>query len=591
MKKRLTALLLTFVMLFCFSFTAFAESYEPESEGGTTFAESYNSESEADGDESQETESETGSGESQESESETGSGESTDTTEEDITAASYVELLSHIENGETAIEITDTIYVAGALGQYDKTITLTRSSDFVDGPILQIEYGSIKNLIIDGASITTEGSAAVICEGGYFENVSFMNCSAGALLITEGTIMFDDCIFSNNANDEGAHVENTAEAVFTRCTFTNGQASTNGGAIKNTGTMQLQNCTFSENITGTDAVSYGGGAVYTTGNLYAFGTSFTANTSMQGGALNNLGSAELVMCTFADNSGNVGGAISNSGTLSIINSLIYGNTAIESAADLYSDTAIRITYDESFVFDEEASGWHSDTSNARKGEKLFDVSFTNEEGVSAGHLVFLMKSDLPVIEPEIPVTPEPTPVRPSRPSRPSVSRPTVIVQPIVQPVEETESTLLDSSKALYLTGFKDALADSSAYISRSDVAKILYRLFSAESLEKYECVNEPFSDVENNTAIATLANANIIVGYDGRYFPDAYLSLGELCALLSRFSDITEGASSYQNIENHWAKDYINICVTAGWLDDGTTIDLNSYVSYDTAISLIEKIL
>ena len=79
--------------------------------------------------------------------------------------------------------------------------------------------------------------------------------------------------------------------------------------------------------------------------------------------------------------------------------------------------------------------------------------------------------------------------------------------------------------------------------------------------------------------------------YDEHYRPDAYLTRGELCAILSRFSDLKSGASSFQNIEHHWARDYVNICVSNGWIADGTEIDLNSYITVKVAANIIEKML
>lgn len=79
------------------------------------------------------------------------------------------------------------------------------------------------------------------------------------------------------------------------------------------------------------------------------------------------------------------------------------------------------------------------------------------------------------------------------------------------------------------------------------------------------------------------------MGYDEHYRPDAYLTRGELCAILSRFSDLKSGASSFQNIEHHWARDYVNICVSNGWIADGTEIDLNSYITVKVAANIIEK--
>lgn len=148
---------------------------------------------------------------------------------------------------------------------------------------------------------------------------------------------------------------------------------------------------------------------------------------------------------------------------------------------------------------------------------------------------------------------------------------------------------LDKAKTLYLSGYCDAVPNEN--ITRRQVAHILYNLMSAESQKHYASNENIFIDVKDDTAIAALAKAKIVLGYDEHYRPDAYLTRGELCAILSRFSDLKSGASSFQNIEHHWARDYVNICVSNGWIADGTEIDLNSYITVKVAANIIEKML
>ena len=263
------------------------------------------------------------------------------------TAATFDELVAAMENGATTVEITGTISVTGNLGNNDVTITLTRSADFADGALLQIEQGEIKNLIVSGADIDTESPLAIISGSCLISNTAFTNCTDSAVVITTGTAMFENCSFEDNS---GTHITNDAEAVFTKCSFSDGQSKDNGGAI-------------------------------------------------------------------------------------------------------------------------------------------------------------------------------------------------------------------------------------------------LYNLMSAESQKHYASNENIFIDVKDDTAIAALAKAKIVLGYDEHYRPDAYLTRGELCAILSRFSDLKSGASSFQNIEHHWARDYVNICVSNGWIADGTEIDLNSYITVKVAANIIEKML
>ena len=183
------------------------------------------------------------------------------------TAATFDELVAAMENGATTVEITGTISVTGNLGNNDVTITLTRSADFADGALLQIEQGEIKNLIVSGADIDTESPLAIISGSCLISNTAFTNCTDSAVVITTGTAMFENCSFEDNS---GTHITNDAEAVFTKCSFSDGQSKDNGGAIRNTKTLQLQNCTFAQNGTSVDS-ELCGGAIYNAGHTVNYG--------------------------------------------------------------------------------------------------------------------------------------------------------------------------------------------------------------------------------------------------------------------------------------------------------------------------------
>lgn len=99
------------------------------------------------------------------------------------TAATFDELVAAMENGATTVEITGTISVTGNLGNNDVTITLTRSADFADGALLQIEQGEIKNLIVSGADIDTESPLAIISGSCLISNTAFTNCTDSAVVI------------------------------------------------------------------------------------------------------------------------------------------------------------------------------------------------------------------------------------------------------------------------------------------------------------------------------------------------------------------------------------------------------------------------
>ena len=504
------------------------------------------------------------------------------------TAATFDELVAAMGNGATTVEITNTIVVDTdkVLGYDDSTISLTRSANFMGDVLLWVENATLKNLNIDGCAIETEKRAVWIFGDSQFENVIFSNCLAGAVEIRTGTATFSNCAFKDNNSDTGAHILNNATAVFSNCTFSGGTAEKSAGAVRNNADLTLTDCTFTGNSTNGVSTFQNGGAIYNTGTLYAENCGFIGNTSLVGGAIDSIGSSnmQLIACTLTNNSAKVGGGVSNSGTATIADTLIYKNIAIEEGTDLDSSVSISVSYSDSYIFDETPNGWYSDFYTERPGEKLFDLSFNG-----SGKLVFLMESDLPAKEPDPPaVDPTPTPTPEPEPERPTV-RPSSSGGHHTTAVNKPIKPTLDKAKTLYLSGYCDAVPNEN--ITRRQVAHILYNLMSAESQKHYASNENIFIDVEDDIAIAALAKAKIVLGYDEHYRPDAYLTRGELCAILSRFSDLKSGASSFQNIEHHWARDYVNICVSNGWIADGTEIDLNSYITVKDAANIIEKML
>ena len=505
------------------------------------------------------------------------------------TAATFDELTALIDSGVTSVEITNTIVVdAGkVLGSDDKTISLTRSADFTEDILLWVENGTLKNLNIDGNSVETQKRASQFFGDCQIENVTFTNCFFGAVEVKTGTATFSDCTFKDSSSNTGAHVLNGATAAFSNCSFSGGNATSSAGAIRNNGALTLADCSFTGNCTNGASTFQNGGAIYSIGTLHAEKCNFTQNSSLLGGAIDTIGGSntELLECTFANNTANVGGAISNAGTATIIDTLIYKNSATEEGADLDSSSPISVSYNEGYVFSEVPSGWHNDSYDNRSGDKLFEPSFEGN-----GKLVFLMESDLPKPEPEPDPPVEPDPIAPVEPDpAPPTVRPSSSGRHHTAAVNKPVKPVLDKANMLYLVGYRDAVSNEN--ITRRQVAHILYNLMSDESKKYYACEMSPFVDVGDDIAIAVLAKAKIILGYDEHYRPDTYLTMGELCTILSRFSELDSGTSSFKNIEHHWARDYVNICVSSGWLNDSTEIDLNGYVAAKDAIAIIEKML
>ena len=145
-----------------------------------------------------------------------------------------------------------------------------------------------------------------------FRNCFLYNNAAssfgGAVMITKGYPVFEDCIFfRNSANAGGAVYVRGGAPIFRRCLFYGNIADTNGGALLiNGGRTGLYNCNFSMNA----ATAKGGAITVLGGKLELFGCFITTNyAGMVDGGLHALGGEVIMRNSFED--GNTEGLHAN----------------------------------------------------------------------------------------------------------------------------------------------------------------------------------------------------------------------------------------------------------------------------------------
>jgi hypothetical protein len=131
----------------------------------------------------------------------------------------------------------------------------------------------------------------------------------------------------------------------------------------------------------------------------------------------------------------------------------------------------------------------------------------------------------------------------------------------------------------YVVGYPDGEVKPLGTITREEVAVIFYRLMTEDSRKQYHSTSQPFTDVDagrwSNDEIATLFNAKIIQGNaDGSFEPSKPITRAEFSAIAAKFDKLEEVAENkFPDIENHWAKKYINSSAQKGWINgygDGT---------------------
>jgi len=131
----------------------------------------------------------------------------------------------------------------------------------------------------------------------------------------------------------------------------------------------------------------------------------------------------------------------------------------------------------------------------------------------------------------------------------------------------------------YVIGYPDGAVKPLETITREEVAIIFYRLMTEESRKEYASTTQPFTDVSSrrwsNDEIAALYNAEIIKGNsDGSFMPANPITRAEFAAIAARFDKLANTKENkFPDIDQHWAKDYINSSAEKGWINgygDGT---------------------
>lgn len=151
----------------------------------------------------------------------------------------------------------------------------------------------------------------------------------------------------------------------------------------------------------------------------------------------------------------------------------------------------------------------------------------------------------------------------------------------------------------YIFGYNDGTVKPMNKISREEVAAIFYRLLTDDVRESLQSANHSFPDVSHqrwsNASIATLSNGGIIAGYpDGGFKPGNAITRGEFAVMVSKFDSLSKTEENkFKDIENHWAKDFINSAAEKGWISgypDGT-FHPDEYITRAEAMTLINSVL
>lgn len=173
----------------------------------------------------------------------------------------------------------------------------------------------------------------------------------------------------------------------------------------------------------------------------------------------------------------------------------------------------------------------------------------------------------------------------------------------VEPTKPVELTIVDKLNMedhfQYIQGYPDNTVRPEGLITREEVAMVFFRLLTSQYRDSIRTSSHTFQDVKagrwSEEPIATLSKANIVQGYeDGTFRPGNNITRAELATIASRFDKLSPITNSkFSDIENHWAKEFINSASEKGWVngyEDGT-FRPNKYMTRAEFVSLVNNVL
>ena len=190
---------------------------------------------------------------------------------------------------------------------------------------------------------------------------------------------------------------------------------------------------------------------------------------------------------------------------------------------------------------------------------------------------------------------------PSRPHKP-VQHPSEPDKGIQQPEEEPPApalvcgdAVIDTSRSVVLAGYGDGQLHEEDPLTRAQLATIVYRLLTDESISYYEKGQPLFVDVSADVwyyqAVTTIGHAGIVSGVGGgQYDPDGLVTWAQAITVLSRFVEQQECELKHI-IYTGWARPFIETAVSLGWIEDNHEFVPDALIKRGELVSLFNSVL
>lgn len=150
----------------------------------------------------------------------------------------------------------------------------------------------------------------------------------------------------------------------------------------------------------------------------------------------------------------------------------------------------------------------------------------------------------------------------------------------------------------YIIGREDGYVFPNENITRAETAEIIYRLLKDEVKNNAKTDTNVFKDVNDNdwfnTSVSVLANLGFVNGREVDAFePDESITRAEFTTITARLSKASyTGDDLFPDIALHWAKDYINIAASIGWVNgDNGIFRPDDNITRAEVITLMNRVL
>ena len=158
----------------------------------------------------------------------------------------------------------------------------------------------------------------------------------------------------------------------------------------------------------------------------------------------------------------------------------------------------------------------------------------------------------------------------------------------------------DVNHYAYTSGYPDGAWRPGNYVTRAEVAVMLYALLTDDSKSMYtSTTNSSFTDLVPGswyyTAVCTMAAGGVAAGYSDRTFrPNAYITRAEFVTMVCAFYGLSEGTNKFNDVSpSAWYYKYVLTASVNGWgtgYSDGSFRPQND-ITRAEAVTMLNSVL